>query len=294
MAESAPLLPASSAQVLFDGFRTDPVLDHPEGLDLDPVDGSLWCGGEAGQLFRLDLDLGSIQLVDQNPGGFTLGVRFTSDRHVIWLDAVRRQVRRLAVGSAEGAEVVIDGAVAGHRLVYPNALDVTADGVVYFSDSEGDATVGGGGIYRLSPDGEASRWSAGPFHFANGVAVSPDGAWLYVAESASRCVSRVEIKGDGSAGNLERVWALGNRVPDGLAFGPDGRLYVACYYPSVILRLEPDGAVTSIYEDPIGHVLSNPTNLLFRGTEALVANLGRWHITRIDMRSVLETGQPNK
>jgi len=284
---STPLLPVNSARVIFDGFRTTPVLDHPEGLDLDPVDGSLWCGGEAGQLFRIDLAAKSIELIDQNPGGFILGLRFTADRQVIWLDAVRRQVRRLAVGTGRPVEVLVDGAVGDHQLVYPNALDITDDGVIYVSDSEGDGQTGGGAIYRLTPDGPPEVWCPGPFHFANGVAVSPDGNWLYVAESASRAVCRVAILPDGSAGGIERLWTLGYRVPDGLAFGPDGQLYTACYYPSVILRLESDGGVTTVYEDPIGHTLSNPTNLVFVGTDALVANLGRWHITSIDMRAAL-------
>ncbi|HML51188.1 MAG TPA: SMP-30/gluconolactonase/LRE family protein [Propionicimonas sp.] len=287
MTTSAPLLPIDSARVIFDGFRTSPVLDHAEGLDLDPVDGSLWCGGEAGQLYRIDLATSSIELIDQNPGGFILGLRFSGDRKVFWLDAVRRQVRRLAVGTGQGPEVVVDETVGGRPLVYPNALDITAEGVVYFSDSDGDAETGGGGIYRISADDSSELWCAGPFHFANGVAISPDGQWLYVAESASRAVCRVAILPDGSAGAIERIWTLGNRVPDGLAFGPDGRLYTACYYPSVILRLESDGGVTTIYEDPIGHTLSNPTNLIFTGTDALVANLGRWHITTIDMQAAL-------
>ncbi|MCB2174325.1 MAG: SMP-30/gluconolactonase/LRE family protein [Actinomycetales bacterium] len=287
MAASTALLPASAARVAFDGFRTDPVLDHPEGLDFDPVDGSLWCGGEAGQVFRIDLDAGSIALVDQNPGGFTLGLRFTPDRRVVWLDAVRRQVRSLTVGAGDDVEVLVDGDVDGRPLVYPNALDVTPDGVIYFSDSDGDGDRGGGGVYRMTPDGQASLWCPGPFHFANGVAVSPDHGHLYVAESASRQVCRVEIRADGTAGEVTRLWSLGNQVPDGLTFGPDGRLYVACYYPSVILRLDPDGAVTTVVEDPIGHVMSNPTNLVFAGTDAYVANLGRWHITRIDMAAAL-------
>ncbi|QZN85372.1 SMP-30/gluconolactonase/LRE family protein [Cellulomonas sp. C5510] len=285
--DAAPLLPGSAAHVLFDGFRTDPVLDHAEGLDLDPVDGSLWCGGEAGQLYRIDLDAGSIRLVDQNPGGFTLGVRFAPGRRVLWLDAVRRQVRSLDVAAGGPVEVVVDGRVGDRPLVYPNALEVADDGTVYFSDSDGDAVRPGGGVYRIDPQGRPGLWCDGPFHFANGVALSPDGRWLYVAESAACAVSRVQVLPDGSAGAVERVWELGRRVPDGLAVGPDGRLYVACYYPSVVLRLEEGGDVTPVYEDPIGHVLSNPTNLVFRGTEALVANLGRWHVTSIDMTAVL-------
>ena len=287
MTSTAALLSGRSARIAFDGFRTVPVLDHPEGLDFDPVDGSLWCGGEAGQLFRIDLGTQEIELIDQNPGGFTLGLRFGPGRVVVWLDAVARQVRSLAVGSGRGVEVLVDGHVGPNELAYPNALDVARDGTIYFSDSDGDSERGGGGIYRILPDGSSTLWCAGPFHFANGVALSPDGAHLYVAESASRAVARIAIDPDGSAGSLERLWSLGNRVPDGLAFGQDGSLFTACYYPSVILRLEPNGDVTTVFEDPIGHILSNPTNLVFRGTEAYIANLGRWHITAIDMAEVV-------
>lgn len=282
-----PLLPAKAGRVLFDGFSTNPILDHCEGLDLDPIDGSLWCGGEAGQLYRIDLEKNQIELIDQNVGGFTLGLKFAPGRIVIWLDAVKRQVRSLAVGTSEGVKIIVDQVVDGISLVYPNALDITSNGTIYFSDSDGDADRAGGGIYRILPDGTSSLWSSGPFHFANGVAISPDGQSMYVAESASRTVCRIPILADGSAGEVERVWSLGFRVPDGITIGPDNGIYVACYYPSVIVRLEPDATVTSIYEDPIGHTLSNPTNLIFSGTNAYVANLGRWHITTIDMSSIL-------
>ncbi|MDR2380918.1 MAG: SMP-30/gluconolactonase/LRE family protein [Bifidobacteriaceae bacterium] len=279
------LLGLDRATVAFDGFRTSPVLDHPECLAFDPVDGTVWCGGEAGQIFQLDLMNGRIKQVDQNPGGFTLGMGFGRDRTLYWLDAVRRQVRRLAVGAGTGAEVVIDGRVGERDLVYPNALAFAADGTMYFSDSHDGPP--SGGLYCLTPDAVPSLWHEGPFRFANGVALAPDESALYVAESDGRSIARVEILPDGSAGPLTRPWSLGRSVPDGLAFGPDGRLYVGCYYPSQILRLEPGGGVSLVIEDPFGGMLSNPANLVFHGTDAYVANLGRWHITRIDMSEIL-------
>jgi gluconolactonase len=278
-----PLLPADRAEVVFDGFRTTPRLDHPEGIDIDPADGTIWCGGEAGQLYRIDVGAQSIELVDHNEGGFTLGVRLGPDGNVYWLDALRRQVRRMPTAGGT-VEVVVDGRIGEVDLVYPNALDITADGTVYFTDSRAHADGGDGlGVFVIRPDGSSGLWSAGPFDFANGIVVDETTRAVYVAESAGRSVYRIPMLDDGSAGTPERVCDTGDRVPDGLAIGPDGLLYITCYYPSQILRVEADGAMSLVFEDVLGHVLSNPTNLTFHDGSAWIANLGRWHITRLDV-----------
>jgi sugar lactone lactonase YvrE len=79
------------------------------------------------------------------------------------------------------------------------------------------------------------------------------------------------------------VVELPGTVPDGIALGPDGGLYVGCYEPSQVLRVDlGTGAVTTVLADPTAHLLCHPTNLAFRGTELFASNLGRWHVTVID------------
>ena len=48
-------------------------LDHPECVAVGP-DGSIWAGGEAGQIYRIGAD--RVPTVVGNTGGFTLGIAF--------------------------------------------------------------------------------------------------------------------------------------------------------------------------------------------------------------------------
>jgi hypothetical protein len=49
------------------------LFDHPEAVAWGP-DGRAYAGGEAGQLYRFDLDGGPCEVVAQVPGGFLLGL----------------------------------------------------------------------------------------------------------------------------------------------------------------------------------------------------------------------------
>jgi sugar lactone lactonase YvrE len=96
----------------------------------------------------------------------------------------------------------------------------------------------------------------------------------------------VPLHEDGSAGQPELFVELPDALPDGLAFGPDDRLYVACYQPSQIIRVEDDGRASVLIRDDDAIVLAHPTNIAFRDTTAFCANLGRWHITAIELDAV--------
>ncbi|MDN5855705.1 MAG: gluconolaconase, partial [Actinomycetia bacterium] len=58
---------------------------------------------------------------------------------------------------------------------------------------------------------------------------------------------------------------------------------VAGYEPSRILRIGLAGAITTVADDPTAHLLCHPTNVAFAGNALISANLGRWHLTRIDL-----------
>ena len=90
----------------------------------------------------------------------------------------------------------------------------------------------------------------------------------------------------GSAGSLERVVSDVQNVPDGLAFAPDGTLFISCYEPSRIYRWRDGGPLEVLIEDPHATTIAHPTNVALKGAKMYTANLGRWHITEIDLSSL--------
>ncbi len=276
----APLLDLSAARVFHDASLGPARLDHPEGVAVG-ADGSVWCGGEAGQVYRIAPDGGSLEVRVDDTEGFTLALAFGPDGLLYYVDLARRAVMRLDPDGGD-PEPLVSGAVGGHDLLMPNAIAFDAEGRLYLTESY-SATDPGPGVYQIDPDGGGRLWSAGPFLFANGVAVSPDQRSVFVAETWSRRVSRVPLLADGSAGPPELVAELPGALPDGLAIGPDGKLYVACYQPSQIIRIDDGGGVSVLVRDDDAIVLAHPTNIAFRGSTAFCANLGRWHVTAIDL-----------
>jgi sugar lactone lactonase YvrE len=268
-----PLLPPDAIRVFFDGTLGEPQLDHPESVAV-AADGSVWCGGERGQIFRIEADGSAIDQV-ASTGGFCLGLAFSPDGDLYVCDLKHAAVLRLPAGS-DRPEVVADG------FKVPNFPAFAGDGSLYVSDSHGFHDPGPG-IYRLDPSGARELWYGEPVDFANGLALSPDGRFLYVVETFGSAVFRIPITEDGSAGAREDVARFPGVLPDGIVFAADGSLFVACYEPSMVLRVDPDGNVACLVHDPEAHALCHPTNACFRGSTLLLSNLGRWHVAAVEV-----------
>ena len=263
----------AAGRVFVDGTLTRPQLDHPECVAVAP-DGAVWCGGEHGQIYRIEPDGSGFAQV-ASTDGFVLGIAFGPLGELYACDLRHHAVFRLAAGASE-PEVFVQG------IETPNFPCVDDAGTVYVTDS-GSPEAPSGTIHRYAPDGSGGVWAPGPFHFANGLALAPDGGELLVVETFASRVSAVEIADDGGAGPVRTVADLGGVLPDGIALGPDGALYVGCYEPSRVLRVDlATGEASAYLDDPTAHLLCHPTNLAWRGEQLFTANLGRWHVTVIE------------
>ncbi|MFI0847097.1 SMP-30/gluconolactonase/LRE family protein [Mesorhizobium sp. IMUNJ 23232] len=273
-----PLLDMSAAKVFFNGIFSEPRVAHPEGVAVHS-DGSIWCGTETGDLLRLAADASSVERMGAT-GGFLLGIAFDSAGNCFACD-----LRHATIFRRDAATGRMDGfAASGIRVPNYPVID-ELNGWLYVSDSVGQHNRSGIFRYDLAT-GEGGLWCRETMSFANGMAMAPDGKGLYVVESDAACVSYVPILEDGAAGPKQMVVDQVRNVPDGLAFAPDGSLFISCYEPSRIYRWRRDRGLETLIEDSAATTIAHPTNIAFKGEKLYTANLGRWHITEIDLSSL--------
>lgn len=101
-----------------------------------------------------------------------------------------------------------------------------------------DASKGRGRILLVDARGGA-RVVAEGLSFPNGIAVSGDRKTLVVAESDGDCLSRFEIKPDGSLSSPVRFGQFGE--PDGLCFDDEGAIWVSLFKEHAFVRVDKDG-----------------------------------------------------
>lgn len=257
-------------------------LDHPEGIAVHP-DGSIWAGGEAGQIYKITEDGNKVEEV-ANTGGFLLGIAFSPGAE--WLaicDLGKKCVWKLSLATMK-LELFAEGA-GDHSFSIPNYAVFDKAGNLYVSES-GEAKKLSGKVLKFDPDGNGAVWGDNLFSFANGMAMGKNEKYLYVVSSFLPGIERVPINADGSAGKKEVYCTIAKTIPDGISFDDNENLYVSCYTPNTIYKVTPERSVTELVHDWEAHTLSNPTNTAFGGEnfdQMFSANLGRWHITKIDI-----------
>jgi len=249
-------------------------LDHPECLAFDK-DGALWAGGEAGQIYRISPE-GKVEQVT-TLGSFNAGLAFSPTGELFVCNPATGIVRVQPGGKFE----TFASHAGDHKLICSNFGVFDSRGNCYVTDS-GQWKKRNGCLCRFTPDGRG-KTIAGPFGYANGLALSADEKLLYMVESDTNRVYRFRLHDDERPPDKHIHAENVGRMPDGLALDAHGNLYASCYASDEIWKISPTGETSLFAWDAWAILLSRPTNLAFGGEDfdtMYVANLGRTTITR--------------
>jgi gluconolactonase len=198
-----------------------------------------------------------------NTKGIPAGLAFHPDGS-LWVADEGENIHGLLRIGRDGESTIIVNEYQGQPLNGANDLVFDSEGVVYFSDpwrSSADNPIGA--IYRYFPDGRLEQIDSG-LAFPNGVALSADGSYVYLAETYRNRILRYPINGDGTVGPREKFADTDEPPgPDGMAFDANGDLYVAHW----------DGGRVDIFNqvgrqvDEIRVPGIKPTNVAFGGSD---------------------------
>lgn len=254
-------------------------LDHPEGIAW--YDGALWCGTESGELLRIDPDDGNVETVAAT-GGFLLGIAFDGRGRCIACDWGNHALLRITPG---GEIETLADSVDGRPLTFPNFPVFSPDGTLWVSNSGQEWGTDDGFLFSLRPGGEPRLATDSAPLFPNGLALDAKASTLYVVESRLPGVVSFEID-NGELGERTQVVRLPRTVPDGLAFDSEGSLFISCWRPDRVYRIDRSGETHVFLDDFTGEYLTVPTNCCFSGAELRTlsfASLGGWVIRALDV-----------
>ena len=141
------------------------------------------------------------------------------------------RMRRVIRSDKKGSIEILAEKFEGKRLNAPNDLVVSKNGHVYFTDPAFGAQADTRelnfyGVFHISPKGELEV-IAKPVGRPNGIAISPNGKTLYVANSDERNVRAYDLEKNGAATNERILISDIPGVPDGMKTDEKGNLYVA-------------------------------------------------------------------
>ncbi|MCJ8323383.1 MAG: SMP-30/gluconolactonase/LRE family protein [Hyphomicrobiales bacterium] len=275
-----PLLSSDALSVFYDGIFASPRLAHPEGVAVHP-DGSVWAGTETGNLIRIAADGKSAEGIVTSDG-FLLGIAFDAAGNCYACDMKHAAIYKYDVQAGTFTNFASAGITVPN---YPVIDD--KNNYLYVSDSY-NFDEQGGGVFRYDlSTGEGGLWTQTPMNFANGMAMAADGKGLYVVESSKAQVSFVPIKEDGTAGVHEVVVEGLDVIPDGVLVMDNGDLLISNYEPSRIYRHSKSKGLELLVEDKLATILAHPTNIALKDGNLVTSNLGRWHISHVDLSDLI-------
>lgn len=200
----------------------------------------LLTSGHDGHIHRRDHD-GKQSIYRRNAG--SNGLLFDRRGRLVICEPVKRRVSRIEL---DGTTTVLAETFDGKKFNQPNDLALDSQNRLYFTDprygDRGDMEMldSAGkkieGVYRIDPDGKVTRIITHEVDRPNGLVLTPDDKFLFVADNnnsaagEARKLWRFALNKDGSVDfstqTLIHDWKT-TRGPDGMKLDVQGRLWVA-------------------------------------------------------------------
>ena len=256
---------------LADSFLEGPVFDEEGNLFVSDI--------PFGRVFRID-PKGQWDLVAQWDGEPN-GMKFLNAKQLLITD-YRNGLVALDIESGQVRPYLERR--NSERFKGVNDLVFDSRGNLYFTDQGQtglhDPT---GRVYRLAPDGRLDMLLSN-VPSPNGIVLSKDERFLFVAATRGNCVWRMPLLADGSVSKAGQFFtSYGPSGPDGLAMDESGRLLVANPGLAYVWVLGPRAEPEEVLTGPAG---ASITNLAFGGYErktVFCTDSTHGHILRVDM-----------
>lgn len=213
-----------------------------------------WHAGR-GQFFVSDIDRGQVfavstdgqrQMVYQGPD-WVSGTAFESDTSLLVTNARSRSLVRVHLDQPDAAPEMI-ASLAEIAPYGINDMVRTQSGVSFIDTvsfdfvayARGDGDAQPSVLARVDADGKVSV-ATSDVNFPNGMAITPDGKRLLVADSLDQCVHAFTLGVDGTLSARTCFAALPGEMPDGMCMDASGAIWVAVH--GRVVRVAEGGAV---------------------------------------------------
>jgi gluconolactonase len=235
-----------------DSFLEGPVFDAAGNLFVTDI--------PFGRVFRID-PKGDWDLVAQWDGEPN-GMKFLNATELLVTDYLNGL---MVVDSTSGQVRPYLTRRNSERFKGVNDLTFDSTGNLYFTD-QGQTGLQdpSGRVYRLSPSGKLDMLLSN-VPSPNGIVLSPDEKFLFVAVTRGNCVWRMPLLADGGVSKAGQFFtSCGPSGPDGLAMDTSGQLLVANPGLGWVWVLSQRAEPVQILRGPAGHSL---TNIAFGGPD---------------------------
>ncbi len=258
------------------GFQVDPAsitrighaLQRPECILAEP-DGTLWAADARGGVIRIAPD-GLQELICQTldahfdlslssadsllSGTLPNGLAFASNGDILISNFGTDRLERM---TRSGKTTVLLDSIDGRRLgkvnfVLRDSRDriwITVSTMINPWSDAINATLADGSIILVDDNG--ARVVADGFRFTNEIRLDAKEAWLYVAETTGKCVTRLRVQPDGALTGREVFGPsnLGPGLVDGIAFDAYGNLWATMIFADRLVAITPDGELLELIDD---------------------------------------------